>query len=92
MNERAFPASIAYGVIESATMCLGGAMKSSAEVCLGDARKVFERAERFDLAAKRALKSIAYSRGVFSVEYKSAALAIEDGEAGVNAYMNSRMD
>lgn len=73
-----FPASIAYSIIETAAAVLGGQMESSAQVCLNDARQLWNEGRRFDYAAGRALASISYSRGVLSPEYKFAALAFEE--------------
>lgn len=51
---------------------LGGEMESSARFCLADAVTLYDAGN--DEAAKaRALKSLAYSLGVFHPEYKRAA-------------------
>lgn len=48
-----------------------GAMESSARICLEDAMALNERG-LLDLARARALKSIAYSVGVFHADYRRA--------------------
>lgn len=79
---RAFPASVAYSIIETAGAVLGrGDMPDSAALCLADARALFERGERFDYAAGRALHSISYSVGIFSAQYKHCSAAFEDARA-----------
>lgn len=77
-----FPASIAYSIIETAASCIDGAlMESSARLTLSDARTLFDEGKRFDYAAGRALHSLSYSRGVFSKEYRAAALMFEDARS-----------
>jgi len=49
-----------------------GEMVSSAEVCLSDAINLYDSGE-LDVAKTRALKSIAYSVGVFHQDYKRAS-------------------
>lgn len=46
-------------------------MQSSAELCLADAIALFDKGD-FEYARKRALKSLAYSVGVFHPDYKKA--------------------
>jgi len=77
----AFPASIAHSIIETAGAVLGGDMADSAQIALTDARNLWNEGRRFDYAAGRALQSIAYSRGVYSDEYRQSALAFEDGRS-----------
>lgn len=50
---------------------LGGAMESSARVCLADAIR-FQDLGDYDLAARRALKSLAYSIGILHCNYARA--------------------
>lgn len=47
-------------------------MQDSAELCLSDARELFAKG-RTDAAVCRALKSLAYSSGVFSPAYRQAS-------------------
>lgn len=49
-----------------------GVMDSSARLCLSDAIQLRERGF-WDYAQKRALKSLAYSVGVFHKDYKRCA-------------------
>lgn len=49
-----------------------GGMISSAKLALDDAIRLMT-IERFDLARRRALKSLAYSVGVFHPDYQRAA-------------------
>jgi hypothetical protein len=48
-----------------------GTMESSARLCLADAIKLYDNAD-YDTAHKRALKSLAYSVGIFHPDYKLA--------------------
>jgi hypothetical protein len=75
-----FPASIAFAIIQSAAAAMGGDMQTSAELALHDARTLCANGE-YGYAADRALKSLAYSVGIFSPVYQWAAAAIEDGRA-----------
>ena len=52
-------------------IAMTGGMKSSAEVCLGDAIQQYD-AGNYDSARIWALKSLAYSVGVFHNDYKKA--------------------
>lgn len=62
-----------HEVITLARKHLGkGGMISSAEVCLADAIELYD-AGKLDYAKARALKSIAYSVGVFNTDYIRAA-------------------
>lgn len=58
-------------VLASARKHLGGPMESSARLCLADALRLHD-AGNFEAARARALKSLAYSVGVFSPAYKAA--------------------
>jgi hypothetical protein len=49
-----------------------GAMESSARLCLADAVSLFD-ADKYELAKARALKSLAYSVGVFHEDYRRVA-------------------
>lgn len=49
----------------------GAVMQSSAELCLADAVRLFD-AGSLDLAKARAVKSLAYSVGVFHDDHKRA--------------------
>lgn len=51
---------------------LGGDMESSARLCLADAIRLFDEGD-LDAAQRRALKSLAYSVGVFHQDYIKAA-------------------
>lgn len=51
---------------------LGGAMESSARLCLADAIEASNRGD-FEVAIARALKSLAYSVGIFHPDYVRAA-------------------
>lgn len=51
---------------------LGGAMESSARLCLADAVRLSDQGD-FEYAKARALKSLAYSVGVFHRDYQRAA-------------------
>lgn len=59
-------------VIILARKHLGGNMESSARLCLTDAISLYEKGE-FEAAKKRALKSLAYSIGVFHSDYVKAS-------------------
>ena len=59
-------------VIILARKLLGGAMESSARLCLADAIKLAD-AGRFEDAKRRALRSIAYSVGTTHPQYLRAA-------------------
>jgi hypothetical protein len=48
---------------------IGGAMESSARLCLADAINLFDSGD-VDFAHHRALKSLAYSVGILSPVYK----------------------
>lgn len=63
-------ATIAKQIIDTAAknVCKGS-MASSAKFCLADAREAFF-ADSFDYAAKRALKSLAYSIGITAPDYR----------------------
>lgn len=50
----------------------GAAMESSARLCLQDAIELHAEGE-YDYAKKRALKSLGYSVGIFSVDYQKVA-------------------
>jgi len=58
-------------VIILARKHLGGSMESSARLCLEDAVRLEEQGNLKD-AKVRALKSLAYSVGVFHKDYKRA--------------------
>jgi len=62
-------------LIDRATKCAaantGAAMHSSALVCLDDARELAADGDSIS-AARRALKAIAYSAGIFHADYRSA--------------------
>ena len=62
----------ASNAIREARKHLGGNMESSARLCLADAIALFDAGD-FDTAKARALKSLAYSVGVFHPAYKAAA-------------------
>ena len=51
---------------------LGGEMESSARVCLSDAVQLYAEGN-LDAAKSRALKSLAYSVGVFHADYRKAS-------------------
>ncbi len=59
-------------VIASAAAHLGGAMRSSAELCLSDARHLHREGDD-KYARQRALKSLAYSVGILSPVYQAAS-------------------
>ena len=50
----------------------GAAMESSARLCLSDALELAEK-ERFEYAYARAVRSLAYSVGIFHADYQRAA-------------------
>lgn len=50
---------------------LGGDMESSARLCLADAVRLFDEGH-LEAAHARALKSLAYSVGVFHPDYEKA--------------------
>lgn len=50
----------------------GAAMESSARLCLADAVKLYDEGE-YCYAYDRALKSLAYSVGVFHADYRKAS-------------------
>jgi hypothetical protein len=50
----------------------GAAMESSARLCLSDAVELHDKGE-FNYAKTRAVKSLAYSVGVFHADYQKAA-------------------
>lgn len=50
----------------------GAAMSSSARLCLAEAVSSFDDGH-YDVAAARAVKSLAYSVGIFHADYKKAA-------------------
>jgi len=50
---------------------LGGDMESSARLCLADAVALYDKGE-FTYARSRAVKSLAYSVGIFHPVYKRA--------------------
>lgn len=59
-------------IIELASSHIGkGSMVSSAQLCLDDARALVERGNHH-YAAKRAIKSLAYSVGGFHVDHAQA--------------------
>lgn len=58
-------------VIVAARKHLGGKMESSARLCLEDAIR-HRDAGQWELAASRALKSLAYSVGIFAPAYATA--------------------
>ena len=51
----------------------GAVMESSARLCLADAIALFDKGVE-DFAKSRALKSLAYSVGMFHQDYKRAAI------------------
>ena len=51
---------------------LGGEMESSARLCLSDAVTLYAEG-KLDYAKARALKSLAYSVGVFHPDYRKAS-------------------
>ena len=51
---------------------LGGAMESSARLCMSDAVDASDRGD-FDAAASWAIKSLSYSVGIFHPAYERAA-------------------
>ena len=55
-------------------------MRSSAELCLGDAISLFDKGNFVD-AARRAVDSLSYSVGVFSPVYTSAKAALGEMSA-----------
>jgi hypothetical protein len=59
-------------VIVLARKHLGGAMESSARLCLSDALGLYEAGD-LTYAKKRALKSLAYSVGIFHSDYARAS-------------------
>lgn len=59
-------------VIIEARKNLGGAMESSARLCLGDAIALYD-AGNYTAAKIRALKSLSYSVGILSPVYQKAA-------------------
>lgn len=63
---------VVSNVIRLARKNLGGTMESSARACLADAINLHD-AGALDAAKARALKSLAYSVGMFHPDYKKAA-------------------
>ncbi len=59
-------------ILAAARKHLGGAMETSARECLEQAVRAEERSD-YDAARRWALKSLAYSVGMFSPVYKEAA-------------------
>lgn len=59
-------------VIFEARKNLGGQMESSARLCLADAIALYD-AGNYEAAKVRALKSLAYSVGIFHPAYRKAA-------------------
>lgn len=62
----------AQQIITLARKHLGGAMESSARLCLSDALTLVERGD-FEYAKQRALKSLSYSVGILHPDYRRAA-------------------
>lgn len=58
-------------IIAARKHCGAGTMESSARLCLADAVSLYELGD-FKHAGQRALKSLAYSVGVFHADYASA--------------------
>lgn len=58
-------------VLTAARFHLGGSLESSARVCLEDAVRLKDSGD-YEMAANRALKSLAYSVGIFSHHYTKA--------------------
>lgn len=54
-----------------------GAMATSARSCADDAQVCFDRGD-YEHAAKRALRSLAYSVGKFSPVYEATEVLVED--------------
>lgn len=65
-------ASSASKTIILARKHLGGAMESSARLCLSDAVLLYD-AGSYESARRQALRSLAYSVGVFHPDYKRCA-------------------
>lgn len=59
-------------VIALARKNLGGEMQSSAKLCLSDAEELQRRGDD-DAAKTRAIKSLAYSVGIFHPDYAAAS-------------------
>lgn len=59
-------------VLIEARKNLGGAMESSARLCLADAVRLFDSGD-IEAARQRAVKSLAYSVGIFHPSYQKAA-------------------
>lgn len=59
-------------VITLARKHLGGEMESSARLCLADAVELESKGE-LEFAKQRAVKSLAYSIGIFHKDYQRAA-------------------
>lgn len=59
-------------VIVLARKNIGGEMESSARLCLQDAIELHAQGN-YEFAKARALKSLAYSVGVFHADYQKAA-------------------
>ena len=59
-------------VIRLARFRIGGQMESSARICLADAVSLYDNGEH-EKARARAIKSLAYSVGVFHKDYRSAS-------------------
>ena len=65
-------AATSQAIIEQAAACQGfGTMQSSAALCLDDAKKL-QAEGKFGSAARRAIKSLTYSVGVFDPRYAKA--------------------
>lgn len=53
--------------------------KASAALCLSDAVALYDAGD-YDAADRRAVKSLAYSVGIFHADYKAAAKFLQDAE------------
>jgi hypothetical protein len=58
-------------VVIKARKHLGGTMESSARLCLANAVAALDRGD-YDAARRWAVKSLAYSVGIFHADYKHA--------------------
>jgi hypothetical protein len=59
-------------IVIAARKNLGGTMESSARLCLADAVAAYDRGD-MDSARRWAIKSLAYSVGIFHADYQRAA-------------------
>lgn len=64
-------------VIRLARKHLGGAMESSARLCLADAIGLFDAGD-WDGAKDRAIASLAYSVGITHADYRAASAKLRE--------------